>query len=179
MENIPPPNVFLSPKEETPIKGIFIYSIIVAVAIIVLANIYAQMNIFVPILVVRVMLPFAYCMLIGYFMSWGFFLGKVSGFKNLILLVLIGTIFSTYFLWAIWTATKLGEPMFNRVGNLFEGLNKINIQGVLIKGEIVGGAILAKIVWVLETILIFLVPIFVFDEKPPKLSTLFSKDKTA
>ncbi|MFK7774459.1 MAG: hypothetical protein AB8F94_20115 [Saprospiraceae bacterium] len=177
MNDIPPPsNVFLTPKDETPIKGIIIYSLIVILAIIILANIYAWINVFIPFLALRVILPFAYCMLIGYFMSWGFFLGKVRGFKNLLILVLIGTILSTYFLWTIWTATKLGEPMFYRVGSLFEGLNKINVQGVLIKGEIIGGAILAKTFWVLETILVFLVPIFVFDEKPPKLSSLFSNN---
>lgn len=177
MDNIPPPpKIFLTPKEKVPIKGIIIYSLIVITAIIILGNIYSWVNVFIPILAIRVMLPFAYCMLIGYFMSWGFFLGKIKGFKNMILLVLVGTILSTYFLWAIWTATKLGEPMFARVGNLFEGLDKINIQGVLIKGEIIGGATLAKIVWILETILVFFVPIFVFDEKPPKFSTLFSKN---
>lgn len=172
----PPPRIFLTPKEEMPIKGIIIYSVIVLAAIIILANIYSRINIFMPFLTIRVILPFGYCLLIGYFMSWGFFLGKIRGFKNMISLVLIGTIVSTYLFWTIWTATKLGEPMFNRVGNLFEGIDKINVQGVMIRGRIVGGALLAKIVWIVETILIFLVPIFVFDEKPPKFSSLFSKE---
>ena len=165
----------MSPKKETPVKGVIIYSIIVMIAIIVLANVYSFLNIYVPLIIVRSALPFAYCMLIGYFMSWGLFLGKIKEFKQMLLLVLIGTILSTYFLWAIWTATKLGEPMLYRVGSLFQGLDRINVQGIFIKGEIVGGAILAKTVWVLETILVFFVPIFVFDDKPPKISTLFSK----
>jgi hypothetical protein len=171
-----PPNIFLPPKDETPVKGVFIYTVIVMVSIVVLANVYSFLNIHFPLTVVKSALPFAYSMLIGYFMSWGIFLGKIRGMKNVILLALVGSIVSTYFFWSIWTAKMLDESMFNRVGSLFQGLDKLNIQGISIGGEAIEGFIWVRILWILETLFVFLVPIFVVNDKPPRFSSLVSKN---
>lgn len=175
MDNLPPqPQFYLTPKDETPIKGIVIYSVVLLFAIIILSNLYSYINIYLPFRVVRTLLPFFYAWIIGYIMSWGFFLGKIKGMKNIILLAFIGTIISTYLLWCIWTAVVLNEPMFSKIGSLFQGIEEIDVQGVLIRGKLLGGAILAKVLWVLSTLVIFFVPIFIVDEKPPTISNLKS-----
>lgn len=169
----PPPKVFIPPKNETPLKGVVIYSVIVLVAIIGLANLYAILNIYLPLRIVKTLLPFGYCLSLGYLMSWGVYLGKIKGLGNVILLAFFGSLISVYFLWVIWTSRMLGESMFHTMGSLFQGIQNINVDGVYIKGELVAGVTALKALWVIETAFIFLVPIFVIDEKPPKIDKSF------
>lgn len=169
----PPPKVFIPPKNETPLKGVIIYFLIVIVSIIGLSNLYTILNIYLPLQVVRTLLPFGYCLTLGFIMSWGVYLGKIKGLGNVILLAFLGSLISVYFLWVIWTSRMLGESMFHTMGSLFQGIQNLDVDGIYIKGELVAGVSALKILWVIETALIFLVPIFVIDEKPPKINQLF------